>query len=96
MVFDDLRTDEFALVGEWVMQQGRVIADDTCRRIEWLVAQRLERVATDPSGWETLLRDRRDGRLWEQTFPKSEMHGGGPPALRLLNPAVAALKYGLS
>jgi hypothetical protein len=96
MEFEDLRIDEAALVREWVQQQGGVVGDHTCKRIEWLVAQRLQRVATDPPGWETLLRDPRDGRLWEHTFPKSEMHGGGPPTLRLISPAVAAAKYRVS
>ena len=94
--FEDLRTDEVELVGEWVQHQSGVVSDHTCNRIEWLVAQLLERMAADSSGWDTLLRDPRDGRLWERTFPKSEMHGGGPPTLRLLSPAVAAAKYRVS
>jgi hypothetical protein len=96
MGFDDLRSDEVELVGQWIQRQGHVGGDQACERIEWLVAHCLERVATDTSGWETLFRDHNDGRFWERTYPRGEMHGGGPPTLRLLAPAIAARKYGVS
>ena len=92
MQFADLESDERELVGAWIADRGRVVADDTCRRIEWLVGQRLEQVA-NAGGWEVLFRDPRDGRLWECIYPRSEMHGGGPPALRLVALSTAVLKY---
>ena len=45
------------------------------------------------AGWETLYRDPRDGRLWELTYPQSEMHGGGPRRLHVLSRDEAAAKY---
>jgi hypothetical protein len=93
MQFEDLGSDERELVGQWIADGVRVAADDTCKRIEWLVAQRLEQVATGADGWDVLFRDPRDGRLWERTFPQSEMHGGGPLSLTLIAPSAASLKY---
>ena len=46
------------------------------------------------SVWDTLFRDPRDGRLWEKIYPMSEMHGGGPPTLRLLPESDVVQKYG--
>jgi hypothetical protein len=93
MRFADLDRGEWEVVGQWIGDRERVVPDHTCKRIEWLVGQRLEQVATNADGWDVLFRDPRDGRLWERIYPKSEMHGGGPPALRLVTPSAAALKY---
>ena len=46
---------------------------------------RMERLNASGGGWETLYRDPDDGRFWKLTFPKSYMHGGGPPALILVS-----------
>jgi hypothetical protein len=89
----DLRPDEFDLAGQWLDTGSRVEGDAVLARIEWLIGERLERVASDASGWETLYRDPRDGRLWEHTYPHSHLHGGGPPRLRVLAPDAAATKY---
>jgi hypothetical protein len=89
----ELQPDELMLSGKWLVEGGSVVADDVCRRIEWLVEAQLERLAADSSGWDTLYRDPRDGRLWERTYPQSEMHGGGPPELSVILPEVAAAKY---
>jgi hypothetical protein len=70
-----------------------VTADAVAKRIEWLTGEVLEPLASDSSGWETLFRDPGDGRLWEQTFPHSEMHGGGPPRLQVISENGAAAKY---
>jgi hypothetical protein len=91
--FPGLSEDDTELVGRWTPKDGRLVADQTCRRIEWLIEHRLERVASTADGWDVLFRDRHDGRFWERTFPQSEMHGGGPPLLRLLTPHLALLKY---
>lgn len=89
----DLQPYEMMLSGQWLVEGERVAADDVCRRIEWLVQSRLERLAADASGWDTLYRDPRDGRLWEHTYPGGEMHGGGPPQISVILPEVAAVKY---
>jgi len=54
--------------------------DDTSE-IARMRAERLLELKVDAIGWRTLYRDRETGCLWEETYPHSEMHGGGPPRL---------------
>jgi hypothetical protein len=89
----ELQPDEIVLSGNWLVEGGRVVADDVCRRIEWLVKSQLERLGRDSSGWDTLYRDPRDGRLWEHIYPQSHMHGGGPPQLKVISAESADAKY---
>ena len=90
----ELAPDEGDLRGNWLVQKDRsVVADATEQRIEWLTKQKLQRIAKDSSGWETLYRDLKDGRLWELTYPQSEMHGGGPRRLHVVSQDEAATKY---
>ncbi len=67
------------------MVDGQVVADETSRRIEWLVVTTLREVARDGTGWFTLFVDPSDGRLWERSYPHSEMHGGGPAMLQAIS-----------
>ena len=92
---DELRPDELDLVGQWLDTGSRVVADSVAARIQWLVSERLEQVAVDGTGWETLFRDPSDGRLWERTYPHGGWHGGGPPRLTHLSREQAARKYQL-
>jgi Immunity protein 27 len=90
----ELTPAEVDLHGDWLVQQDRsVVADATEQRIEWLTAQKLERISNDRSGWETLYRDPRDGRLWELTNPQGGMQGGGLRRLHVLSRDEAAAKY---
>jgi hypothetical protein len=90
----ELAPEEVDLRGDWLAQKNRsVVADATEQRIEWLTTQKLERLASDSSGWDTLYRDPRDGRLWEPTYPQGEMQGGGPHRLHVLSRDEAAAKY---
>jgi hypothetical protein len=90
----ELAPEEADLRGDWLVQKDRsVVADATEQRIEWLTKQKLKRIANDWSGWNTLYRDPRDGRLWELTYPQGEMHGGGPRRLHVLSRDEAAAKY---
>ena len=75
------RPGETLIEGEWAQSEGRVVANEQCKRIQWLIAHHLIKVATDSSGWVQLFRDPNDDRLWELDYPFSEMHGGGPPKL---------------
>lgn len=93
---EDLQPTDSDLMGQWLDTGSRMEGDAVWARIEWLTAERLERLAVDPTGGDTLFRDPRDGRLWELTHPFGEMHGGGPPRLAVLTPAEAARKYGTS
>ena len=88
-----LQANETVLIGEWQSVGDRVVGNEACERIHLLTSQYLERVATDPSGWDKLYRDPEDGRYWELTYPQSEMHGGGPPRLTCLSREEAQTKY---
>ncbi|WP_226946839.1 Imm27 family immunity protein [Rhizorhabdus phycosphaerae] len=70
-----------------------MVADAICDRIYWLVHTQLEAVAAREAGWTTLYRDPRDGRLWEHSYPKSEMHGGGPPMLQFIDETAFTDRY---
>lgn len=88
-----ITTEETEVRGNWILEGG-VVADEMCRRIEWLKSNWLQRVSTDSSGWEALYKDPYDGRYWELTYPQSELHGGGPPTLRFISDESAKSKYG--
>jgi hypothetical protein len=89
-----IASNETRLTGKWLTSEGKTVEDETCQRVTKLVNVYLVKLGDDPSGWETLYRDPKDGRLWELTYPQSEMHGGGPPELRYLSQLEAAQKYG--
>jgi hypothetical protein len=91
----DLQPGESDLIGQWLDLGSRIEGDAMTARIQWLIAERLERLSDDSGGWEVLYRDPRDGRLWELTYPHGQMHGGGPPRLHLLSPEQASAKYRL-
>jgi hypothetical protein len=85
---------ETQITGKWLSRDARTIADEACERIDELVRSHLRQLGGDASGWDVLYRDPGDGRLWELTYPQSEMHGGGPPQLRCLALDEARGKYG--
>jgi len=94
----NLRQDETQLVGNWKSEGGVVSADAIALRIQQLCTKFLVKIAEDPasSGWITLFRDPADGRLWERTYPQSDMHGGGPPSLICISEAEALARYGVA
>jgi hypothetical protein len=53
----------------------------------------MSKIATDASGWLTLYRDAGTGLLWEVSYPKGEMHGGGPRRLAIIDEATAMERY---
>jgi hypothetical protein len=92
-----LQPDETKLVGQWLpAKDGQMRADSTSERISWLTSYHLRKISVDKrwGAWETLFQDPDDGRYWEQTYPQSELHGGGPPSLQLLTRQEARAKYG--
>lgn len=89
-----IQNDEILLTGRWAEFDGKVAGDETCKRINDLVAYHLVELGRDQSGWDALYKDPDDGRLWELVYPESEMHGGGPPQLRCLTFEEARKKYG--
>jgi Immunity protein 27 len=87
--------DKSELVGSWILSEGRMVEDQTASLIRDLTEKRFRRIALAPSGWETLYQDPEDDRFWELHFPRGEMQGGGPAALRVLGSQAAAVKYGV-
>lgn len=89
-----LLSTEYKLVGEWVLKEdGTVEGNDICKRIEWLTDSYLDLVQVDGDNWTALYRNPDDGEYWELTYPQSEVHGAGPPALKKLEEKIANKKY---
>ena len=44
----------------------------------------LEEIQVDAVNWLVLYRHRQTRQYWEKSFPRAEMHGGGPWRLRCL------------
>ena len=88
-----LQPYETDLLGDWIVSGTQVEGDEVCKRIKWVVAEKIQEVTTDASGWDVLYRDPADGRYWELTYPKSHMHGGGPPRLTNLSLDQVKAKY---
>lgn len=80
-----LVSNETELKGSVQVDGNAVYFDDISNRIIQLTNQNLILVAKDPSGWDSLYFDPRDGRFWELSYPNSERHGGGAPLLKVLD-----------
>ena len=89
-----LSPSETVLVGRWNEVNGVVIADETCQRIDTLIKRHLVELASSSDGWSTLYQDPNDLRLWEHTYPQSQLHGGGPPSLTSVPASDAQTRYG--
>ena len=89
----EIRSDENALIGKWTMHGTQVSLDEVSLRISQLIEKHLVKVGTDPSGWNVLFKDPKDGRFWELSYPESHLQGGGPPALRHLPEADVKANY---
>jgi hypothetical protein len=87
---------ETLLLGVWRTTSHGIEADETCARIDALVKDHLKQLGSRDGGWTQLFRDPSDGRLWELTYPQSEMHGGGPPSLKVISPQEALSSFGYS
>lgn len=92
-----LKPNEESVIGEWIYKDDTAVGDSGCQRIEWLIQSHLRKVADSPKSGalETLYRDPDDGRYWERTYPRGEMHGGGPPTLRTIGSDEIGDKYGV-
>ena len=90
-----LGKDEHLLVGKWIFQDGKVVEDDTSKRIKYLIHNVLNKIANSQDGWEALYLDPSDHRYWELTYPQSSLHGGGAPTLKNIARKEAILKYGI-
>ena len=90
---NQLNPGEIRLEGKWQEIDGRVVENDTCRRIGELISSVLTKLATSDDGWSSLYVDNSDGRKWELTYPHNEWHGGGPPTLTHVSEVYAMKKY---
>ena len=80
-----LTINEDIIVGKWLDNGTEVLADENCKRIDWLTSEVLHAVGVDESGWQYLYQDPNDKRFWILSYPHSELHGGGPPTLKLVS-----------
>ena len=85
--------DEVEIIGNWIFKNPKMIADDQCKRIDWLRANYLIQIATDESGWLKLYQDPEDKRYWQLDFRFGEMQAGGPPSLIWLPEPEARFKF---
>ena len=79
-----LRPEEYELLGSWLPRGTGVAGDSIEERIQSLIRDHLVRLGESDDGWQTLYLDPSDGRYWELSYPRSEMHGGGPARLAAL------------
>jgi hypothetical protein len=91
-----LDNNESILVGNWIEKGGTVIQDSICKRIHWLTKSHLEQLYVDGENWSALYKNPDDGIYWELIYPKSYMHGGGPPTLQKLSERDAYKKYNIA
>lgn len=87
---------EREFIGTCIFQDGKIIKDQVCERVEWLISNHLIKIASDDTGWEVLYQDPEDKRYWELSYPSSELHGGGAPSLVNLTLEEAREKYNLT
>jgi len=84
---------ENQLIGKWIYDNGEIKKDEITLRIEWLISNYLQKIATDETGWSVLYLNPNDNKFWELTYPQSEIHGGGPPSLICITEDEAKEKY---
>ncbi|MEQ8523176.1 Imm27 family immunity protein [Gracilimonas sp.] len=89
----EIGPEESKISGGWIETEDGFSKDETYNRIEYLTENYLEKLAVDKSGWEILYRAPNDGRFWVKWFPQSEMHGGGPPELKVIEANEAKKKF---
>jgi hypothetical protein len=87
-----LQKHEAGIVGGWIYENSKMLADDNTLRIQWLVGHYLLKTSTEDGGWTNNYQDPEDGRYWQHSYPKSYMHGGGPPMLEHVTPVTIAYK----
>jgi hypothetical protein len=90
-----INSNETKIIGEWIVENGKVVADAAALRIEELVKNGLVELGSAEGGWYVLYFDKSDGRYWEKSYPNSHQHGGGAPSLINLSLDEAVKKYKL-
>jgi hypothetical protein len=92
---EPLNPSENDLIVKLIRVGNHLEGDATAERIQWLTSGILEKIAfsRENGAWETLFKDKNDGRYWERTYPHGEMHGGGSPRLTCISEVEAREKY---
>ena len=90
-----LTPKENKIHGHWIKKENKVVADDNCKRIEWLIDNVLIYIERDETGWNRLYKDPEDNRFWELKYLYSGWHGGGPPSLINISKEIAETKYNI-
>lgn len=90
------RPEETVIEGRWLANGAKVAADEAALRIDGLTTCYLKFIGRSANGWSMLYRDPGDGRLWEQSYPHSECHGGGPPKLEVISQESAHQRYSIT
>ena len=79
-----LSQEENEIVGQWLSFNGVITPNEECKRIEWLISSQLILVGEDATGWERLYKNPENGQYWLLSYPQSNLHGGGPPRLKVI------------
>ena len=80
-----LLPDESLLESVWTFQDGHLRDSGIAKRIDFLIKYHLIEIEKYNTGWVRLFVDPADDRYWELDYPQSELHGGGPPRLRVVD-----------
>ena len=84
----ELAAEEVDLRGDWIVQGDRsVVGNSTEQRIEWLIAQKLERIADDSSRFNACCnalarRERTERKLGCNEHVRNFAHTLGPGGVR--------------
>lgn len=80
------------LIEEFLRKGPTVVAAGDAARIDAMLRDELVKVGDEEGGWTTLYRHKTTGTFWELTYPKSQMHGGGPRQLVELSAVMRVLE----
>ncbi|KXK34907.1 MULTISPECIES: Imm27 family immunity protein [Nitrosomonas] len=92
----NIQPAETKIVGKWILENGKLVADAVTKRIDYLTNNKLVEVGRSDDGWSVLYFDKADERYWELSYPESELHGGGAPSLETVSQDAAIKKYKIS
>jgi hypothetical protein len=93
-IVDQVMGSKLQIIGGWLLKDGRMEGDQATHIIDHLIADHLIEVDGREGGWTKLYLDPSAGTYWELTYPRSEMHGGGPRILTQLSADAVRSQYG--
>lgn len=95
-VLMNIQPNETKITGNWVIENGKPVADAAAKRINHIIKNDLVKIGCSDDGWSVLFWDKKYGHYWELTYIDSSWHGGGAPSLELLSNVDANVKYKIS